>query len=155
MRPYLGLCASSLGKGRYRRPGCLPVYSAECSPLTLCIFFFQTQTIVRSTDEQAKYIYIYTNISRALRNPPPCQFYDFFRLGCSDRVHGSLKFFALGFYNFDSIGIRFGSIWKPFGCLLDAFWMPFGPWDVPWAHGDFQNFIDFWDPRPTFLGVPF
>ena len=62
----------------------------------------------------------------ALRTPPPFQFYDFFRLGSSDRVYGSLQFLALGFYNCDPIGIQFGSIWKPFGRLSVAFWMPFG-----------------------------
>ena len=32
----------------------------------------------------------------------------------------------------------------PFGCLLDTFWMPFGPQDVPGPHfGDFMNFRHF------------
>ena len=58
----------------------------------------------------------------------------FVQMRSSDRVQGSLQFFALGFYNFYSSGIQFVLIWTPFGRLLDAFWMPFGTRDVPGVH---------------------
>ncbi len=52
----------------------------------------------------------------------------------SDRVHGSLQFFASGFYNFIPVGSNFYKFGRPldaflisFGRLLDAFWMPLDP----------------------------
>ena len=52
------------------------------------------------------------------------------QLGSSDRVQGSLQFFALGFkicvFQWNLICINVDAFLIPFGHLLDAFWTLFG-----------------------------